>query len=136
MTVFPVRRPEGLRLEIGLREAVEKAVGIVVPDRAEFDKPPAYAFNHRFLVRCKPWEAAQRALDQVLRQRLLGLGEFHILAECGGFRVSLPLSAGARQLGEALDIASSILDALEGGSSPSPALRATSLGIPPRATAA
>jgi hypothetical protein len=112
--VFPVRRPEGLRLEIGPREEVEKAAGIVVPDRIELTDPSALAFNQRFMVRCKPADPARAALDGVLRQQLLGMGDFRVLAENGRLKVWAGLEADSAELRAILDLASSLLDGIEG----------------------
>ncbi|MBI4678779.1 MAG: hypothetical protein HY748_14465 [Elusimicrobia bacterium] len=111
---FPVRRPENFRLEIGPRETVEKAAGIVVPDRLEFTEPAALAFNERFLVRCKPVETGRVVFDHVMRARLLALGEFHVLAEAGRFTIRLPLDTDASALRQIFDLVSSILDGVEG----------------------
>lgn len=111
---FPVRRPEGFRMEIGPRAEVEKAAGIVVPDRLEFTEPSALAFNQRFMVRCKPADPGRAALDHILRQRLLALKDFGILAEKGRFNVALPLDSDSTALREVFDLVSSILDAVEG----------------------
>ncbi|MBI5884258.1 MAG: hypothetical protein HZB91_14275 [Elusimicrobia bacterium] len=111
---FAVRRPEGFRLEIGPREAVEKAAGLVVPDRVEFTDPSDLAFNQRFLVRCKPQDIGRAVLDGVLRHNLLGLGDFHILAEGGRFTVRARLDSDSDELRGVFDLASSILDGVEG----------------------
>ncbi|MBI5622971.1 MAG: hypothetical protein HY924_04245 [Elusimicrobia bacterium] len=110
---FPVRKPEGLRLEIGPREEVEKAAGIVVPDRVDFNDPSSLAFNQRYMVRCKPQALAASVLDPVMRQRIMAIEGFHVLAEAG--RLTVPVDPGADSDGiqVVLDLAASLLDGLE-----------------------
>ena len=101
----------GTRIEIGDREEVERAAGMVVPDRVEF--PEDSAFSRRLLVRASPEERGRMAADPNVRRRLMALAGVHVLASSGRADVSLTGGAKESQLREMLDIAVAVADAAE-----------------------
>ncbi len=111
---FSVRPGALTRLEIGPREKVEKAAGMVVPDRVAFDGTADRAFSERFVVRAQPQSAGVKALDNTVRQRLTEAGDIHILAQGPSLQILLPAACEARELRAALEIGGALLDALEG----------------------
>jgi hypothetical protein len=96
-------------LEIGPRDEVEKAAGIVVPDRVSFADPK---FECNYLVRATPSEIGQE-IDVALRQKLLALDRVSILATTKGIQISLPTPTEPSQLRDVMDVAVSVADLLD-----------------------
>lgn len=108
--VTGARAKTKLRLEIGPKEMVEKAAGMVVPDRVPMND---YAFDKRYVVRCTPHELGELAADPSLRQRLMQMPDLHIIALQDRVVVRAPIPTEASQIRNYLDIASSVADSIE-----------------------
>ena len=100
-----------LRVEIGPRAVVEKAAGMVVPDRIELGDA---AFEKRYLVRSTPAEIGQNAVDPSMRQRLLQLPDVRVLATGQELRMGIPCPTEAGELRTYFDIAASLAESMDG----------------------
>ncbi|MBI4349114.1 MAG: hypothetical protein HY553_19915 [Elusimicrobia bacterium] len=100
-----------VRLEIGARAELERAAGMVVPDRVEF--PEDRAFSGVFLVRSAPEEFARLVVDATVRPRLAAHPGLHLLATGGRVDVSLPEARREDELRDLLDLAVAVADAAE-----------------------
>lgn len=108
--VTGLRGRAGLRFEIGPKAAVEKAAGMVVPDRVALNDS---AFEKRYMVRSTPIDLGELAADPSLRQRLLKLPDLHVMAVSDRVVVKTPFPSEASDVRTYLDIASSVADSLE-----------------------
>jgi len=111
---MPFSCPGALRLEIGPRAEVERDAGIIVPDRVRFQGPEGAEFERRYMVRANPLEMGETALDISLRQRILAMNELRLVAASDRIDMAIPLPCEVRELRDALDILSSLADALDG----------------------
>lgn len=100
-----------VRLEIGARAELERAAGMVVPDRVEF--PEDREFSAAYLVRAAPEEFGRLVIDGAVRRRLMGLEGVHLLASGGRVDVSLPELRCEEQLRDLFDLAVAVADAAE-----------------------
>ena len=112
VAVVPLKAAAGLRLEIGPKAEVEKAAGMVVPDRLTFDEDRA--FSEVFAVRSTPKEAGQRAIDPMARQKALAIKGFRLLATSTELRVTAELPREADAVRDLLDLAVSLAEVLDG----------------------
>lgn len=110
VAVTGLRGRPGLRFELGPKAAVEKAAGMVVPDRVAAGDS---AFNARYMVRCTPVELGGIAADPALCQRLMKLPDLHVIAVSDRVVVRSPFPTEAAEVRSYLDVASSVADALE-----------------------
>lgn len=104
-----LRGRTGLRVEIGPRAEVEKASGMIVPDRIETGDS---AFEKRWLVRGQPRELGEAAADPSLRQRLMSLPDIHVLALPDRVTLRVPYPSDASEIRNYLDIAVSVADSV------------------------
>lgn len=100
-----------VRLEVGDRGEVEKASGLVVPDRVEF--PEDSAFSRQMLVRATPEEFGRLVVDPTMRARLLRLSGAHLLASGGRVDVSVPEATREEEFRELFDVAVAVAEAAE-----------------------
>lgn len=108
----PLNPKRQLRVEVGPREQIEKASGMVVPDRVAFNDPE---FEARFLVRATPPELGEAAFDHSMRRKLLGLPDLWLLAQGKQLEVRVAVPTEASEIREVMDVASSVADAIDGG---------------------
>ncbi|MFH2203717.1 MAG: hypothetical protein ABIJ96_11415 [Elusimicrobiota bacterium] len=107
----PLQCRTNIRIEIGPRQEVEQAAGMVVPDRVDFgDK----AFDTRYMVRSTPLEFGQSAVDPAMRQRLLQLPDLRILVLHNKIDIQVPELSEASQVRSYCDVASSLADTVDG----------------------
>lgn len=100
-----------VRVEIGPKAEVERAAGIVVPDRVAFlDRQPA--FDDNFIARATPIEIGQD-LDFSLRQKIASLGDVYLLAQGGRLQMRVPIFAEASPVRESMDVCVSLADAID-----------------------
>jgi len=109
--VTPLNAKSPVRLEIGPKDAVEKAAGLIVPDRVVLNDLP---FERRFLARATPAELGEAVVDSAMRQKLLHMPDIFILAEGAQVQVRTSLPFEPSELRECLDIAGSVAEAVEG----------------------
>lgn len=100
-----------VRLEIGPREELERAAGMVVPDRVEF--PEDRGFSGVFLVRAAPEEFGRLVVDATVRPRLTAHPGLHLLATGGRVDASLPEARHGDEFRDLLDLAVAVADAAE-----------------------
>ncbi|MDE2292860.1 MAG: hypothetical protein KGL53_12325 [Elusimicrobia bacterium] len=108
--VTGLRGKSRLRVEIGPKDAVEKAAGMVVPDRIQVGD---LAFERRYVVRATPPELGEIAADPSMRQRLMRLPDVHVIALQDRVVVRVPYPSEAGQARDYLDIAAAVADSLE-----------------------
>jgi len=99
------------RVEIGPKEAVEKASGMIVPDRIAIHDS---ALDEKLLVRATPGSAGE-SIDLTLLRKIAQFHGAWVLVVPGGaeMRFETPPTE-ATQVREAADILVSLADALEG----------------------
>ena len=107
----PLTPKHHLRVEVGPREQIEKASGLVVPDRVTFDDSE---FESRFLVRATPPELGVAAFDHSMRRKLLGMPDLWALAQGKQLEIRVIVPTEASEIREYMDVASSIADAIDG----------------------
>ncbi|HAH07765.1 MAG TPA: hypothetical protein DCM05_14790 [Elusimicrobia bacterium] len=99
------------RVEIGPREEVEKASGMIVPDKVEIRDS---ALGEKFMARATP-AAAGEAVDLNVLRKLLQFPGAWVLVVPGRAELRLPSPPNeAAQVREAADILVSLAEALEG----------------------
>lgn len=108
---FVPSRP--VRLEIGLKEDVERRAGIVVPDRVAFADPSGSDFEERFLARCQPAELGPALVDAVVRRKIAGFPFVRVVAAEGSLDLKFPMLLDADRLRAAMEIAVSLAETLE-----------------------
>lgn len=100
-----------VRVEIGPKAEVEKAAGIVVPDRVTFaQRQPA--FDDNFTARATPLELGYD-IDYALRQKIAGIGDVYLLAQGGRLQMRVPVFTEAAPVREAMDVCVSLADAID-----------------------
>ena len=102
---------KGIRVEIGPKEMVEKAAGMVVHDRVVLND---FNFEKRYLLRGTPPELGEQACDPSMRQRLMSLPDVHILALPDRVVVRVPFPTEASQIRNYLDLAGAVADSIDG----------------------
>lgn len=107
----PLACKTNIRVEIGLKEEVEQAAGMVVPDRVDLNDS---AFESRYLVRSTPLDLGEAAVDPSMRQRLMQLPDLHILALHNKIEIRIPQLSEASQARSYSDVAAAIADSVDG----------------------
>jgi hypothetical protein len=106
-----MRAGGAFRVEIGPREDVEKAAGMIVPDKVDI---PDTRLSEKFMARATPAAAGEAVDLNVLRKLLLFPGAW-VLVVPGRAEMRLPFPPNeASQVRDAADILVSLADALEG----------------------
>lgn len=100
-----------VRVEIGPKAEVEKAAGMVVPDRVSFHDA---SFERRYLVRSTPLQLGEMGVDPSMRQRLLSLPDLRVLAVANNLQIRCPLPTEASDVRAYCDVASALADAIDG----------------------
>ena len=107
----PLQCRTNIRIEIGPRQEVEQAAGMVVPDRVDLNDS---AFEKRYMVRSTPLELGESAIEPAMRQRLQQLPDLRILALHDKIDIKVPGLSEASQVREYCDIASALADSVDG----------------------
>ena len=109
--VAAMRVAGAFRVEIGPKEEVEKAAGMIVPDKVDI---PDTRLREKFMARATP-AAAGEAVDINVLRKLLQFPGSWVLVVPGRAELRLPSPPNeASQVRDAADILVSLADALEG----------------------
>ncbi len=107
----PLKAKAALRVEIGPRAEVEKAAGMVVPDRIQLNDSN---FEQRYMLRSTPPEIGEAAVDPSMRQRILQLPDLRVLAQATRLEMRMPVPTESSELRTYFDIAASLADSIDG----------------------
>lgn len=107
----PLQCRSQIRFEIGPRQEVERAAGMVVPDRVSFNDRH---FEDRYCVRSTPGQLGELAVDPAMRQRLLQLPDLRVLGLSNKLDVRVPNPTEASDLRAFCDVAAALADAIDG----------------------
>lgn len=107
----PINAKAALRIELGPKAEVEKAAGIIVADRIQLNDS---AFEKRYLLRSTPPEVGKAAVDPSMRQRILQLPDFRVLAQATRLEMRMPVPTESSELRAYFDIAAALADSIDG----------------------
>jgi hypothetical protein len=103
-------RPTRLRVECGLKDAVARRAGVVVPDPVE---PLDPAFRDRLLARCSEKAAGPVIFDAALQQRLAALPDVDLIGAESRVVWTVPLVADIDRVEATLAALCAVADGLE-----------------------
>jgi len=99
----------GLRLELGVKAAMETEAGMIVHDRVELGDPD---FEARYVLRSTPKEIGQSAFDPNVRQQVADLPDMRILAQGETLNIKTELIIDPDQVRELFDVGASVADSI------------------------